>query len=361
MGMAFFKRRKDGSEEYEEDELEERSIRRRPKTKDFKDLNPENKKRRKEPPKPWGKWERFLILFLLVVTAGTSAVLAAQTRSWKLPGFPRFSLPRITLPFFGEQTIIIEGDSKDKEKREKATFEFRKMTEGLSGIYGLYVIRTEEGSSYGVNENEVFTAASLIKLPVMIAMYKEVEDGKINLDTKYKLRALDKTPGAGSLSSKPPGFVVTYRDLLRLMGKQSDNTAFTITRNILGDEKIIEIINELGMSQTSLDDNETTPYDIGMLFESLWNGNIVSENSRDELLENLTDTIYEDWLAAGLPDGTRFAHKYGREIHVVNDAGIIFSESPIIVVVMSKGIVEKEADKVFPELARIIYGIEQGD
>jgi beta-lactamase class A len=103
------------------------------------------------------------------------------------------------------------------------------------------------------------------------------------------------------------------------------------------------------------EDQKTTPYDIGLFFQKLWEGDVISKKHRDEILGYLTDTIYEEWLAAGIPSSTDVAHKYGRETHIVNDAGIIFTDEPFILVLLSKGVVEREADQVFPELSRAIY------
>jgi len=366
VGMAFFKKRKDDEddEEYEEEELYTR--RRKPRDKDFKDLKSENKKHRKEPKKPWGKKERYLISATLLFTIGVSGILAMSARSWKLPGLPRISFSTFTLPnsLFSEETIILEGDrnyqvnQEFQKKMEEITSAFKDKTKDLSGIYGLYVINLNNGASFGVNENEKFQAASLIKLPVMAGMYIEDDKGNIDLDEKYTLRTSDKVKGAGSLYSKPAGYKITYRNLVELMGKQSDNTAFNIFRRILGEEKIGEIIGNIGMMDTSLNENITTPRDIGIYFEKLWRGNIVNDLSRDELLDALTDTIYEDWLIKGIPKEVRVAHKYGRELHVVNDAGIVFAEKPFVIVIMSKGVVEAEADKAFPELTKIVYDIE---
>lgn len=365
--MVFFRKAKD---DYEVDELEER-VRARPKTREFRDLKPENKRKRKEPKKPWGKSERLLVLFFILVTAGASAFLAFSARSWKLPGIPRIKMPSfITPPFLQEETIVIEGKKKDQEKANRVKAEFRSRVDMLSGVWGLYVVRFDDGFSYdrkvasfayGVNESETFQAASLIKLPVMAGMFMEEEDGRLDLEDKYILKNSDKVVGSGSLYSKPAGFETTYRNLVRLMGKQSDNTAFNIARKTLGDEKIGEIITKLGMTGTDLSRNETTPKDIGGFFEDLWLGDVLNSGNKEELLEFLTDTAYESWLSAGIPDETRFAHKYGRELHVVNDAGVVFASKPFVLVILSKGVVEGEADGVFPELAKAIYDIETGD
>jgi beta-lactamase class A len=371
--MAFFKKRDDGdNDEYEEDELDEPRPRKKTlKDRDFKDLKPENRKKRKEPKKPWGKKERLFVFLVLLLTVGISALLALSSRSWKLPGFPRLTIPRFSMPFFKEETIVIQGRRNDYEKSQKVINLFERETKNLSGVYGLYVIDLETGFSYGINEKEVFQAASLIKLPVIAATYIEAESGNLNLSSKYTLKTQDKVSGAGSLYAKPVGYQVTYRKLLDLMGKESDNTAFNVSRKLLGDEKVNEVIQSIGMIDTSLSENETTPKDIGNFFKELWNaslpaiessdggqGNIVSKESADAILVSLTDTLYEDWLVAGVPDQIRVAHKFGREVHVVNDAGVVFTNNPYVVVIMSKGVIESEADEVIPQLSRLIYESE---
>ncbi len=362
--MALFKRHK--KDEEEDDELESdgggrsekipNSLRRkRIEDKEFKDLKSENKRKRKEPPQPWGKKERIFVLVVIILTVGTSGFLGLSSREWKLGGLPRLEAPTIKTSFLGEEKIVIEGKKKDKDKADSVLSTFNEKAKDLTGVYGLYVVRLGSGYSYGAHEKEVFTAASLIKLPVMAAMFAESENGAIDLDKKYTLQASDKVSGSGSLYGKPVGYEITYRNILQLMGKQSDNTAFRIARKTVGDETIKSYMQKYGMTHTSLEENETTPEDIGQFFEGLWNTNIVSTRHRDELLDNLTNTIYEAWLSAGIPSEVRVAHKYGREVHVVNDAGIVFADTPYVVVIMTKGVVDQEADAVFPELSRLVY------
>lgn len=148
---------------------------------------------------------------------------------------------------------------------------------------------------------------------------------------------------------------MTYRKLVEEMGKKSNNQAQLTVVNDLGREKIQTVIDNLGMNDTSYLQNETTAYDIGLFFQKLWDGQIVPEKSRDEILGYLTDTIYEDWIKAGLPADTRLAHKYGREVHVINDAGIILTDAPFVLVIMTQGIIEKEADVFIPEFSALVF------
>jgi beta-lactamase class A len=354
--MAIFSKKKE--EDYEDSTSPDKN--RGPRGKRGK-INTTRTGKKKEPPKPWGKKERLLVFFFFAVTVLASSVLALSARSWKLPGLPRIKISLPSFSFFREETIVIEGDKgglRDREKSEEIVADFKEKTENLSGVYGLYVTDLESGFSYGVNEFDTYEPASLNKLPVMAAMFIEAEEGSLDLESKYKLKNSDKATGAGSLFTRPEGYEITYRNLIRLMGKQSDNTAFNVARNLLGDEKINQAIIKIGMKNTSLQENETTPVDIGIFFEELWHGNIVSNKHRDELLDYLTGTIYEAWITEGVPGEVRVAHKYGRETHVVNDAGIIYAQDPFVVVIMSKGVIEREADLALPDLARIVYEAE---
>ncbi len=352
----FFKKNKTDEDFEDYQERGRKWIKRVPKDEEFRDLNPKNQKKRKEPKKPWGKKERLFVLIIIFLTAGVSLILSLDSYSWKISG-----LPSVPFSLFKEETFMIEGNKKEKEKSEKIISEFKKRTDGLSGMYGLYIINLENGYSFGVNKDETFQAASLIKLPVMISVLWEVESGNLEFGKTYRLKNSDKIGGSGSLYNKPEGFEITYKDLFVLMGKQSDNTAFNIFRKILGDSKIEETIRKIGMLNTSLKENKTTPRDIGILFQKVWEGDILSNSFKEDFFEALEDTIYESWLAAGIPKEVRIAHKYGREVHVVNDAGVVFSKNPYVVVILSKGVKEKEADEIFPILSRLIYEVEVSD
>ena len=336
--MSIFRNKKEEDYDYEDEEFEAHEDR-RPNPRKFKDLKPENKKKRKEPPKPWGRPERITVLIVILITVLTSVILSLSARNFKLPGLPRISLPSFN---WGEDTFYIEGDKEGREKAEKARNYFKEKTRKFSGVYALSVVRLSDGSGYGVNENEEMQAASLIKLPIMTLVYKKSEEGKLDLDEVAE----------GSKS--------TYRELVEAMGQKSDNSAQITLVKIFGSEEIQNYIESIGMTKTSLTKNETTPEEIGMFFKMLWQKELVNEKSRDEILEFMTDTIFEDWIVKGI-DEVRVAHKYGREVHVVNDAGIVFAAKPFILVLMSDGAVETEADSVIPAVARGIYEIEIGN
>jgi len=241
-----------------------------------------------------------------------------------------------------------------KEKKE-----IEKILEPLRGEYGVYFEDLTTKDSFEINGSRKFTAASLIKLPVMLAFYKEAEKGNINLDQIYKLQATDIRGGAGSLQYKPAGYSISYRKMIELMGQQSDNTAFNIISRTLGATKIQAVIENLGMRNTSFAENETSPEDIGIFFRKLYSEKVLTNENRNELLNFLTNTIWEDRIPAGLPKGIKVAHKIGTEVGVISDAGIIFAPKPYILVIISENVNEIEAKKVLPEISKKIFELRE--
>lgn len=238
------------------------------------------------------------------------------------------------------------------------TKEVSGMVSGLQGDYGLYVFNLTTKYSYGLLESETFIAASLMKLPVILALYKEVERGVLSLDSTHVLAQADKRSGAGSMQYKPAGTTFTYGQMVKLMGQQSDNTAFVVFRKILGDENIQTVIDNLGMVGTSVAKNETTPADIGLFFRKLYGSNIVTREHRDEILSFLTKTAFEDRIPAGVPADVRVAHKIGSEVGVFSDAGIVFTDRPFVLVIMSKNAKELEAKTALPEITKAVWEFE---
>ncbi|MCL5091106.1 MAG: class A beta-lactamase-related serine hydrolase, partial [Patescibacteria group bacterium] len=152
-----------------------------------------------------------------------------------------------------------------------------------------------------------------------------------------------------------PRLSITYRRMAELMGQQSDNTAFNIISQTLGGEKIQKVIDNLGMRETSFAENETSAGDIGLLLEKIYRGQVLNQESREEILSFLTKTIWEDRIPAGVPADIRVAHKIGTEVGVISDAGIIYGEKPFVLVIMSEGVNEIEAKKALPDITKKIW------
>ena len=297
------------------------------------------------------KQARIVLLFLFGLSV---FLIAVALFARQVPSFLRqFNQPSVVVT----QHFVPEPTATPTPKLERERQEVLKMIEPLRGRYGIFFQDLETNDSFAIAGQETFTAASLIKLPVLLTLYREAEAGRINLDEVYKLRNSDKVSGAGSLQYKPAGFEITFRQLAELMGQQSDNTAFNIVSQRLGEAKIQELIDALGMTKTSFAKNETSPADIGLFFRKLYKEGIVYEKDKEEILGFLTNTIWEDRIPAGVPKGIKVSHKIGTEVGVISDAGIVFAKKPFILVIMSQDANEIEAKKALPEITRKIYDL----
>jgi len=314
-------------------------------------------RKKKIVPRPWTWKDRILVLGLLLLTL--SLVLFAWLQSKGSFSLPKIDLGEEKVIFKKDAGDILNNDPKRLDYQRKIKDNFRQITKDQVGTYGFYVFNLVTLQEYGLNEEEIFPAASLIKLPVLITLYQEAEKGNIDLDAGYSLQDSDKVTDTGSIWLNPSGTVFTYRELAKYMGKQSDNTAFRILINTLSSDKIQSTIDSLGMQDTSLEDDQTSPSDIGLLLQKLWMGKIVSDKDRDEILSFLVDTIFDDgWMPDGVDQKVRVAHKIGVEDESVSDAGIIFSNQPFVLVLMSKDVDVSSARNLIPDLTKIFYDTE---
>ena len=307
-------------------------------------VEPPKRTRKKQPPKG-GRWTIVALFGLTLLTIGIFYLKAEIPVLWQ----------KITSP------LVITSKQPPKTKFDPSLVlnSVADLTKNLRGEYGFYVYRFADQNEYGLHQNEIFPAASLMKLPVMLRFYQEVEKGNLDPETKDVLKEKDKVLGAGILQGKASGTSYTYRQLIEYMGQYSDNTAFKVIRQVLGDDKIQQTIEELGMTRTSLKEFETTPQDIGLFFQKLYQGKMINDEHQEELLKFLTKTAFEDWLPKGLPGKIKIAHKIGKDLGTFSDGGIIFSDKPFVMVMMSKDAREIEANEVLPKISNLVWGWEK--
>jgi beta-lactamase class A len=305
---------------------------------------PRKKRKKVEPPKPWGKIERLIVLAFFVAMPALSLVFLVHAKNSKN-----------AKPIPNDSQVLGDVISRTAPNTDILKDDLNNELSGLKGTYGIWVQSLDGSYHLGINENEKFDGASLFKLPLMIGYYEGIDSGAINSGTSYTLKYSDAAAGAGALSTLPPGTNVTYKDIVEAMGKSSDNAAFSIISNALENNAEVDEINQIGMTNTDFINSTTTPYDIGLLYFKLANGKLISNNSKNEMLNFLTNTDFEDLIPKGVPDDIRVAHKYGSDNGELNDAGIIFTNKPFILVILSKGIDPAESETEISKLTKIVY------
>lgn len=223
----------------------------------------------------------------------------------------------------GKIEIIYEtAEQVQKRKDTKMAQTLEEYTKSQTGKYAVKVVRLVTEESYGFNETATMAARSVIKVPIIL--------------TAIRL-----------------GYGDTYNDLLMRMGKNSDNNAQIKMEKYLGMTKIQNTLEILGMTNTDFGGNTTTADDLVKMWKYIY-----ESPDKEKAAEFLTNSIYEDRISKGIPEGVRLIHKVGTDINVWNDSGIVLNSKPFILVILNQGVTREEAVIVVPELTKMVWDYE---
>lgn len=188
------------------------------------------------------------------------------------------------------------------------------------------------------NEDRVFPSASLIKIPIMIEVLERVEKGELSLDKKIKIKAIDRVDY--SIISELTLKEYTLIDLITLMIILSDNTATNVLIDLLGYEKINETVKKLNCNNTILKrkmmdftaakegrENLTSPMDMALFMEKIYNKSIISPKICDVMIDILTRQKHRDMLPRYILDEVKIANKTGELSGINHDIGIFYLEN----------------------------------
>lgn len=220
------------------------------------------------------------------------------------------------------------------------------------GTASFFAKNLDTQKSYGVRADERVRTASTIKLPIMAAMFNEVEAGRMQWTEEITLRKEDKVSGSGVLASEfSDGVKLPLRDLMHLMIVMSDNTATNLVIDRVTADVVNRYLDQLGLKQTrslrkilgktnqpdgmseagKVEENKrfglgvSTPREMVMLLEKIEHGDIVSTSACKEMLAILKRQRYQEGIARRF-DGTPVASKSGALEALRSDVGIVYSK-----------------------------------
>lgn len=194
-----------------------------------------------------------------------------------------------------------------------------------------------EGHMVDINGGKTMRAASVIKLPILLEGYRQIDEGKFSINEKIAIGPRDKVGGSGILSHLESLEELSFTDILMLMTIVSDNTASNLAIKQLGFEAINRFCAELGCTSTILGrhfmdagamekgkDNTTTAHDMLRLLKSIDEDGILTAESRKRVLETLKQQQFKTNLHGRIDeDGdVTIYSKSGGLPGVVNDVGI---------------------------------------
>jgi beta-lactamase class A len=232
---------------------------------------------------------------------------------------------------------------------------------------GIFFVDLDSGDYLTVHEDEAFSAASTIKLPVLMALFDQVDKGKIRLDEPLVLSALNKGDGSGYLQYKPIGTKLTVYETADLMIVDSDNSATNMIIERLGGKEVLnEQFRAWNLRQTEIKEplpdltgqNTISPRDLSLLMGRLEKGLLLSPRSRDRALEILYRTKTRTLLPSGLGPGSRIAHKTGDIKTSLGNAGIIDipnGKRYILTVMVRRPANDRRANQLIRDISQRVY------
>jgi beta-lactamase class A len=229
--------------------------------------------------------------------------------------------------------------------------------------------------------DDVFHAASTMKIPVMIELFHQVKQGKLKLDEPLTVKnefhslvdgsiyTLDPADDSEADLYKAIGQTRTLSQLCELMITVSSNFATNLLVEKVGVENIRATVHALhadGMNVLrGVEDNKayekgmnntTTARGLLILLQAIAKGEAVDPDSSRQMLEILARQQFNEAIPSGLPPGTRVAHKTGELTKIHHDAAIVYGPRPFVLVILVRGMAEsKDSAALMADIARRIY------
>jgi beta-lactamase class A len=238
-----------------------------------------------------------------------------------------------------------------------------------SGAEVAVVMRTLDGKEVlRIDPAKSFHAASTMKVPVMIELFRQAQAGQLSLDEPLPVKNAFHSIVDGSVYQlgvgddsdtevyKAVGKTMTLRQLCEAMITVSSNFAANLLIERLGVENIQKTVTRLGADgmnvlrgvedQKAFDkglNNSTTAEALATLMEKIATGKAVSAKADAEMVAILKRQKYHDAIPAGLPAGMVVAHKTGNITKIHHDAAIVYGPHPYVLVVLVRGIEQQKA------------------
>jgi beta-lactamase class A len=251
------------------------------------------------------------------------------------------------------------------------------------GVFALAAKHLPDGDTLFINEREMFHAASTMKTPVMIEIFRQAAEGKIRLEDTLLVRneffsivdgsSYQLTPADDSDDEvyQKIGTGQTIEYLLFHMITRSSNLATNLLMTLATGEQVTATLRNLGAPtmqvMRGVEDskayrqglnNVTSAFDLMKVFEQIALGKAVNKEASQQMVNILLQQFHKDLIPAKLPEGTRVAHKTGWITGVHHDSGIIFlpGGGQLVLVLLSKKATDEPATKqMLATIARLVY------
>jgi beta-lactamase class A len=234
-----------------------------------------------------------------------------------------------------------------------------------------------------INGHTTVHAASTMKVPVMIEVYRQAHEGRFDLDDRIRVDNVFRGLVDGqpyTLSPETDSDEALYdhlgerypiRTLVRRMIAASSNLATNVLLELVGAEQVTRTMHDYGAEGLRVRrgvedltahrqglDNETSAHDLLMVFERIARRQAVSKTAANEMIDILGQQKHNDMIPARLPNPVTVAHKTGWITGVRHDGGIVFVPNgpSYVLVLLSQNLTEADAvTEAFAQVSRMVF------
>lgn len=235
--------------------------------------------------------------------------------------------------------------------------QLREMVAPYQDSFAFYFEYLPTGTSLGINEKIEFSAASLIKVPVVMAYFHYKERTGLDNDHVVKIQEDQIDSGFGDLWKKGAGAEISLEETVRLSLIESDNTAALVLAGNVPQEDFDEVYEGLDID-LRIENEETiiTAKQYSSILKALYFSSVLSKDSSQKILELLTNSHLNDKLKAGVPKEIPVANKFGvLGDELFQDCGIVYvPQRPYILCMVSRSNAEIARERM-KDISSSIY------
>jgi beta-lactamase class A len=254
--------------------------------------------------------------------------------------------------------------------------------------FGIAFKDLQTGATLLLNEKDNFHAASTMKTPVLIELYKQAAEGRFALTDSILIKnsfssivdgssyMLDSTDDSQTELYRHIGEKNTIASLAYQMIIQSSNLATNLLIELVKPENVMNTMKSLGANDIrvlrGVEDNKayeqglnntTTAFDLSLIYEKMAQGKLVSASASQEMINTLLDQKFNEVIPALLPTDIKVAHKTGSITGVQHDSGIVFLPDgrKYVLVLLSRfnPADEKNVIAAMAQVSKLIYDFMQ--
>lgn len=198
----------------------------------------------------------------------------------------------------------------------------------------VFVWDYDTGNYVDINASETFSAASIIKIPVLLQLFRSIENNQVSLYDEMPLTEYYRSEGSGDLQFRAANSRYTLDQLARVMITHSDNSATNMIMSQIGSmTDVNQGIRDWGLTHTQVHNwlpdlagtNFTTARDLARMLYNIENPDFLSAESREKIFDYMGHVKNNRLIQAGLGSGASFLHKTGDIGKMLGDAGIVFA------------------------------------